>query len=193
MARWMAGDVEVQNTPTIMTDDKEAVEHAECKRRNCKEIHCCSGLAVIAKEGEPALGGAGAFGTRFIQRETVLSETSKPSMRSSPWMRGVPQVGFSAAMRKIKFRTCGDVCFLPGRFLTLETNLQNNRKRVRCQRTTLSDVTTIRPCCQPDQTRHATTQNNLSKGAKRDRGLRRLRTVSCWRKAKFSIRRLRCP
>jgi len=32
----------------------------------------------------------------------VLSETSKPSMRSSPWMRGAPQLGFSAIIWKMR-------------------------------------------------------------------------------------------
>jgi hypothetical protein len=35
-----------------------------------------------------------SLGARFIRRETVLSERSKPSMRSPPWMRGAPQVDF---------------------------------------------------------------------------------------------------
>jgi transposase-like protein len=29
-----------------------------------------------------------SLGARFIQREMVVSDTSKPSIRSSPWMRG---------------------------------------------------------------------------------------------------------
>src|SRR6516225_417829 len=31
-----------------------------------------------------------------MQRDTVRSETSKPSLSKSPWMRGAPHVGFSA-------------------------------------------------------------------------------------------------
>jgi hypothetical protein len=47
------------------------------------------------------LAGSGSLGARFIQREIVRSETSKPSMRSSPWMRGAPHVEFSTTIRKI--------------------------------------------------------------------------------------------
>jgi hypothetical protein len=65
----MLGDVEVQDAPTIVTDDEKAVEHR--------------------------------------------SETSKPSMRSLPWMRGAPHVGFSTTIRKINSRTSFDVCRLP--------------------------------------------------------------------------------
>jgi hypothetical protein len=51
----MPGDVEVQNAPTIMADDKEAVEHAERRRRNGKEIHGGNGFPVITKKGKPTL------------------------------------------------------------------------------------------------------------------------------------------
>jgi len=35
--RQMSGDVEVQNAPTIMADDKEAVEHPKRDRRTVKK------------------------------------------------------------------------------------------------------------------------------------------------------------
>ena len=44
-----------QNAPTIMADDKEAVEHAERRRRNGKEIHGGNGFPVITKKGKPTL------------------------------------------------------------------------------------------------------------------------------------------
>lgn len=37
--------------------------------------------------------GASSLGARFIQREMLRSNTSKPSMSRSLWMRGAPQVG----------------------------------------------------------------------------------------------------
>src|ERR1017187_6972683 len=46
------------------------------------------------------LAGSGSHGARSIQREMVRSETSKPSIRSSPWMRGAPHIGFSTTIRK---------------------------------------------------------------------------------------------
>jgi hypothetical protein len=45
----MSGDVEVQNAPTIMADDKEAVEHPKRDRRNSKEIHGRDGFPVVTK------------------------------------------------------------------------------------------------------------------------------------------------
>jgi hypothetical protein len=42
------------------------------------------------------------------------SERSKPSMRSSPWIRGAPQVGFSATIWKINSRiSSASVSFQP--------------------------------------------------------------------------------
>jgi len=59
---------------------------------------------MVSKEGQPALGSVRTSWRSFIQREMVLSERSKPIMRSSPCIRGAPQVGFSTTIRKISSR-----------------------------------------------------------------------------------------
>src|SRR6266853_6666470 len=61
-------------------------------------------MAAIAsrwfrRKASQRLAQSGSLGARFIQREMVLSESSKPSMRSSPWIRGAPQVGFSTSIQ----------------------------------------------------------------------------------------------
>ncbi len=71
-------------------------------------------------------------------------------MSSSPWMRGAPQVGFSATIRKMRSRTSFEVSFLPTFLLALEINLQYKRKPARCQRTTVSGVTPGFPGRVPD-------------------------------------------
>lgn len=111
-------------------------------------------------------------------------------MRSSPWMRSAPQVGFSTTIRKINSRTFFGVCFLPISVRTLEISLQYKRNPARCLRTTVSGVTTMRVCFQPDQTRRATTQKSLSKRPKIGHARCRFSTVSCCRSARFS--RTRC-
>ena len=147
----MPGDVAVQNAAAMVADDKKAVEHGEGNRGNGEEIHRGSGLPVITKKGEPALSRVRVSGARFIQREIVLSETSKPSMRSSPWTGGAPQLGLSATIRKMRSRTSFNVCLLPMGFLTWEIILQYQRNPVRCQRITVSGVTTMRACFHPNQ------------------------------------------
>src|SRR6201984_758035 len=79
-------------------------------------------------------------------------------------MRGAPQVGFSATIRKISSRTSVDSFFLPICFLAFEIQLQYSRNPARCQRTTVSGVTTRRDLLQSVQNRHASTQKSLSKG-----------------------------
>src|SRR5260370_25821990 len=98
------------DAPTIVTDDKKAVEHAEGDRRNSEKVHRGNRFPVIAEKGKPAPGWLRISTCPFIQREIVRSVTSKPSMRSSPGMRGAPHVGFSTTIRKINSRTSIDVC-----------------------------------------------------------------------------------
>jgi hypothetical protein len=97
----MLCDIEVEDTPTVVTDDEKAIERAEGDRRNSEEVHRGNRFPVITEKVSQRLAGSGSLGARFIQREIVRSETSKPSMRSSPWMRGAPHVEFSTTIRKI--------------------------------------------------------------------------------------------
>src|SRR5437773_3021430 len=96
----MLRNVNAQDAPTIMTDDEEAVEHAERNRCAVKKSMAAIASRWFRRNASQRLARSGSLGARFIQREIVLSESSKPSMRSSPWIRGAPQVGFSATIRK---------------------------------------------------------------------------------------------
>jgi len=55
-ACWMLCDIEVQDAPTIVTDDEKAIEHAEGDRRNSEEVHRGNRFPVITKKGKPARG-----------------------------------------------------------------------------------------------------------------------------------------
>src|ERR1019366_6969404 len=103
-------------------------------------------------------------------------------------MRGAPQVGFSATMRKIRSRISLLIGFLPTTFRAREIQLQYSRKPARCQRTTVSGVTRINDLFQPDQTLRRTTQNSLSTELSRGRGRFACRASSCCRRARFSRR-----
>ena len=79
----MLGDVEMQNTPAIVTDDKEAVEDAEGDRGHGEEVHGRNRFPVIRKKCAPALGwlgvsrcslhpaGDGSFGDVKAQEEEL--------------------------------------------------------------------------------------------------------------------------
>src|ERR1700687_3150152 len=80
----MLRDVSVQDVPPIMTDDEEAVEHAERNRWHSEEIHGRTRFPMVSKEGQPALGPVRISRRSLHPAGDVLSESSKPSIRSSP-------------------------------------------------------------------------------------------------------------
>ena len=50
----MGRNVEIHDTPPIVADDEEAIEHTEGDGRNGKEVHRRDGFPVISKQGKPA-------------------------------------------------------------------------------------------------------------------------------------------
>src|SRR6516165_10966624 len=85
-------------------------------------------------------------------------------------MRGAPQVGFSATMRKIKARTSLLTRFRPPTCLNLETHAQYKRNPARCQLTTVLGVTKMRGFLHPDQNVLNATQNSFCRAVNRRRG-----------------------
>ena len=135
----------------------------------------------LAKSGFP--------GTRRSHRDTVVSATWKPSFKTSRWMRGARQVGFSARIRKISARIPLLTRFRPPTCLARESHFQYSRKPAPCQPTTVLGVTTMRGPCPPAQSLRNTTQNSLCNAVSLWRGRLACRATSCWRRARFSRRR----
>jgi hypothetical protein len=52
----MLCDVEVQDAPTIVADDEEAVEHTERNRWPGEDVHRRNRFPMVSKEGEPTFG-----------------------------------------------------------------------------------------------------------------------------------------
>jgi hypothetical protein len=71
----MRGDVEMQDTPTAVADDEEAVEHAKGDRWHSEEVHGRNRFPVVSKEGEPTFGWL-AFSRRpfHTTRDRSLAE-----------------------------------------------------------------------------------------------------------------------
>src|ERR1700730_10614091 len=67
-------------------------------------------------------------------------------------MRGAPQVGFSAAMRKIRARTSLLNRLRPPTPLAREIQVQYNREPARCQPITVLGVTRMRGSFHPNHT-----------------------------------------
>src|SRR5215472_14276905 len=122
-------------------------------------------MAAIAsrwfrKNVSHCLATSGLRGARWSQRETVGSETLNPSFSNSPWIRGAPQVGFSAAMRKISARISLAKGLRPPSRRALDKHFQYSRKPARCHSITVLGVTRTNGFRQPDQNLLRTTQNN---------------------------------
>ena len=96
-----------------MTDHEETIKQAKSHRRNREKVHRSNGFAMIAKKREPPFRRFRVLGAGRIQREMVRSETWNPSIKSSPWIHGAPQVGFSATIRKIRSRASLQIRFRP--------------------------------------------------------------------------------
>src|SRR5216684_4054474 len=101
-------------------------------------------------------------------------------------MRGAPQVGFSATIRKIKARTSLLTRFRPPTWLILETHVQYKRNPARCQFTTVLGVTKTRGCLHLDQHTVNATQNSLCRAVNRRRGRCACSASNCRRRARFS-------
>ena len=160
-----------------------------------QQFRACRVAAIASRwffrNASHRFAGSGSLGARRIQREIVLSETSNPSIRSSPWIRGAPQVAFSATIRNIRLRTSFEIRFRPITHRALEIARQYNLNPVQCQPTTVSGLTTMRACFQPDQNLSAKTQKILSNARSLGLGCFRFRMASCCRRTRFSSRRVR--
>src|SRR5215471_15801679 len=77
-------------------------------------------------------------------------------------MRGAPQVGVSASIRKIRARTSLLTRFRPPTRLNLEIHIQYKRNPARCQFTTVRGVTKTRGFLHPDQNILKATQNTFA-------------------------------
>ena len=145
----------------------------------------------LFKKAFHCFAGSGFLGAFRIHLETVLSAMSKPSIVSSPCMRGAPQVRFSATMRKISSRNSLLTHFLHAQPRCRDSHFQYSLNPVRCQRTTVSGCTRSNTRFHPDQSRHISTQNNLSAIASFGSGRFSLKTASCCRRTRFSRSRSR--
>jgi hypothetical protein len=67
-----------------MRDDEETVEDAKGQRSDGEEVHRNDGFSMITQKWTHHFAGSGLLYAFSIQRETVRSVTSKPSIINSP-------------------------------------------------------------------------------------------------------------
>ena len=97
---------------------------------------------LIAKKGPPRLCWPSAC-HGHVARDGGL-ETLKPSIRSSPWIRGAPQRKFSRDIRAIRLRTPLETLGRPPRQRPRDRYLEIANQPLRCQRKTVSGWTIIK-------------------------------------------------
>ena len=90
----MPGDIEVDDAPTVVTDDEEAVQEVEGEGGNGEEVHGRDGFAMIMKKCPPTLGGFrisgcashpagdGSFGNLKAERGVRHECEEHPGLRS---------------------------------------------------------------------------------------------------------------
>src|SRR5262245_3393547 len=127
----------------------------------------------------------GGFLRLGIRRETVRSETSIPSLSSSPWIRGAPHNRLACAICSINAFTSESTAGRPPVFRR-DSLVQNSRKPCLCHLITVSGLTIIKDSDHPLQIRDNQTQKRRSLLPIVKRFLVRLRTDSCCRRARFS-------
>ena len=128
----------------------------------------------------------GDFRCRTIYLLTLVSPISIPSLSSSPWMRGAPQSGLARLMVRIRSRTSCVTAGLP--ICPRRTfQVQNNRKPLRCQATTVSGLAITRADRQSAQAADNQAQKTRSANVNFGRFFaERRRTPICCRSAMIS-------
>src|SRR5262249_3535578 len=119
----------------------------------------------------------GGLRWRTMYLDTAGCEISTPSFCSPTGIRGAPNRGLAADMRRISARTSRETGGRPSPFRRL-FQVQKSLNPVRCHRITVSGLTKERASAQPLQNRHKRTQNSRSAGRRRERGEERWRTAS---------------
>ena len=113
-----------------------------------------------------------------IKRETVRSEISTPSLRSSPWIRGAPQSRLAAAMLPISLRISDLIRGRPGLF-DCDNLHQYRLNRLRCHEITVSGRTITRADFQFFQIVLSPVQNSRSRRRSLGRFRSLLKTANC--------------
>ena len=126
-----------------------------------------------------------SVGRRGRYLETVASETSKPSLASSPWIRGAPQP-LLFAISQNSLRTSRSILGRPGGRFFLEIRVQSCRKRSLCHLTSVSGFTITRRSAHPGQACRRATQKPRSTASRSGRGRSPFNAVTCLRGAMFS-------
>src|ERR1035437_2606523 len=121
--------------------------------------------------------------TRYLL--TLVSPMSMPSLRSSPWMRGAPQSGFSRLIFRISLQISFDTGGRP-RWARRTFQVQNRRNPLRCHAMTVWGLTMQRAERHSSQTPQNQAHRNRSNRFSFGLFTERCSTPSWWRRVMIS-------
>ena len=171
----MPGHVEMNHPAPTMGQNYQNEQNPKSRGGHGKEIDRDQIVHVIVEERLPSLrrrstlSGQESRHGSFRDVDTHLQQLAVDA--------GAPQSGLAAAIFRIRALTAGLASGRP--LFRLEIQLQNRRKPLRCQATTVSGLTMINTRCQSFQLLDSHTQKRRSVLRSRGRGHFRLNTASC--------------
>src|SRR5260370_34265075 len=141
LRRRVGGDVVMKDSPGAQFHDHKYIKDAEAGRDDHEESHATIALAWLRTNVSQRCFGSGSRRGPPLFRyfPTVRGETRIPSfIFSSLAMRSSPQMGFSAAIFRIRSRRSPGKRGLP---VGLDFQRQKSRNPLRCQRSSVSAFT----------------------------------------------------
>jgi len=74
--------LQLQNLPSVMRDDKEAVQHSKRQSRHREGAHRGDNFSMVLRNAVHCFAGSGFLGALRIQRKTVRSENIETATQS---------------------------------------------------------------------------------------------------------------
>ena len=147
--------------PRFEVGHHEDIMAAEPEVANLDEVAGPDARSLLAKEGGPTLAVRRLdAGPAQVPLDGSLGN-GMPSLRSSPRMRSAPQRRFSVPMRRMKWMTSGERrCALDG--FRRERHFQKSRRPSRCQRRSVSGLTSTNMSRQRENTAARATKSARS-------------------------------
>jgi hypothetical protein len=171
--RRMGRDGEVDNAPPLMCQHQKYIEDLESDRRHHEKVTDIMLFRRFSRKVCLVCDGGLRLRTRYLP--TLVAPISMPSLSNSPGMRGATQSGFSRLIVRINSRTCLGTLGRPG-FPRRLFQVQNKRKPLRCQPTTVEACMMKTPDFQSCQTVHSHAHKRRSAGVSLGRFTERCRT-----------------
>ena len=133
----MRSNSEPQQLPPAMPHDQQYIEQPERNCRHHEQVHRGDPISMVTKERSPSLRGRTPPPHHIFGM--LVWPTSKPSLRSSPWILGAPHNGLATPIWRTSWRISTVTAGRPQR--CFDFRRQYDLNPTRCQRITVSGRT----------------------------------------------------